>query len=109
MLKFLSKSLTTLVFFTGLSATLTMSGMLPSQAFAAAGEDKKSDKPDKPAEVTTVAAQPDSITEGSVTVGGQAIAYKAIAGMLTVGATNSQDAMLGLDGKLLPGLRREGS
>jgi carboxypeptidase C (cathepsin A) len=46
--------------------------------------------------------QPDSSTEGTVTVGGQAIAYRAVAGTLTVGATDQQDAMLGLDGKLLP-------
>jgi len=44
----------------------------------------------------------DSITEGSVTVGGQAIAYRAVAGTLTVGSTDTQDAMLGLDGKYLP-------
>jgi hypothetical protein len=47
-------------------------------------------------------AQPDSVTEGTVTVGGQAIPYRAVAGTLTVGATDSQDAALGLDGKLLP-------
>src|SRR5713101_5770349 len=45
----------------------------------------------------------DSTTEGSVTVGGQAIAYKAVAGTLTVGSTDAQDAMLGQDGKMLPG------
>lgn len=44
----------------------------------------------------------DSITEGTVTVGGKAIAYKAVAGLLRVGATDAQDATLGLDGKLLP-------
>ena len=44
----------------------------------------------------------DSTTEGSVTVGGQAIAYKAVAGTLTVGSTDAQDALLGLDGKMLP-------
>ena len=43
----------------------------------------------------------DSTNEGSVTVNGQAIAYTAVAGTLTVGATDAQDAMLGLDGKLL--------
>ena len=47
-------------------------------------------------------APPDSITHGTVTVGGQAIAYRAVAGTLTVGATDPQDAMLGMDGKLLP-------
>jgi len=60
-------------------------------------------KPEKAAEAAPApVAQADSITEGTVTVGGQAIAYKAIAGTLTVGATNSEDAMLGLDGKPLP-------
>ena len=44
----------------------------------------------------------DSVTDGSVTVGGQAIAYRAVAGTLTVGATDTQDAMIGLDGKMLP-------
>ncbi len=48
------------------------------------------------------AVRPDSITEGSVKVGGQAIEYRAVAGTLTVGATDSQDAMLGPDGQLLP-------
>lgn len=43
----------------------------------------------------------DSITDGTVTVGGQAIAYRAVAGTLTVGATDVQDAMIGLDGKYL--------
>jgi carboxypeptidase C (cathepsin A) len=60
--------------------------------------DKKADK--EPA--AAIGAPADSITEGTVTVGGQAIAYKAVAGTLTVGATNAQDAMLGLDGKPLP-------
>ena len=54
----------------------------------------------EPAQPT--ATTPDSITEGSVTAGGKAIAYKAVAGLITVGATDQQDAMLGLDGKLLP-------
>jgi carboxypeptidase C (cathepsin A) len=45
----------------------------------------------------------DSITDGSVAVeGGKAIAFRAVAGMLTVGSTDSQDARIGLDGKLLP-------
>jgi carboxypeptidase C (cathepsin A) len=52
--------------------------------------------------VPMVAAEPDSTTEGSVTVGGQAIAYTAVAGTLTVGSSDGQDAMLGLDGKMLP-------
>ncbi len=46
----------------------------------------------------------DSITEGSVTVGGTPIAYRAVAGTITVGATDPQDATLGFDGKPLPDL-----
>ena len=45
--------------------------------------------------------QADSKTEGTVHVGGQAIAYAAVAGVLTVGSTDSQDAALGMDGRLL--------
>ncbi len=60
--------------------------------------DAKADaKPaDKPAatEVTT---------QGSVDVGGQHILYNAIAGTITVGASDPQDAQLGFDGKPLPG------
>jgi carboxypeptidase C (cathepsin A) len=58
-----------------------------------ASSDKSSDKPAEkapPAEITT---------QGSVDIGGQHIAYNATAGTLTVGATDSQDAQLGLDGK----------
>src|ERR1700704_2827474 len=50
----------------------------------------------------TTPARPDATTEGAVTVGGQVIEYRAVAGNLTVGATDTQDAMLGLDGQMLP-------
>ena len=62
-----------------------------------AADDKKTDKPAEP-----VAVQADSTTEGTVTVGGQAIAYTAVAGTLTVAGSNAQDTLLGLDGKWLP-------
>jgi len=45
---------------------------------------------------------PDSITENTVTVGGQKIEYRAVAGTITVGSSDSYDAMLGADGQLLP-------
>jgi carboxypeptidase C (cathepsin A) len=69
-----------------------------------AADDKNDKKKDeKPAETVKASdVQADSTTEGTVTVGGQAIAYTAVAGTLTVGASNAQDAMLGLDGKWLP-------
>jgi carboxypeptidase C (cathepsin A) len=49
------------------------------------------------------AALVDANTQGEVTVGGQRIAYTAVAGTIAVGATDTQDAQLGLDGKPLPG------
>ncbi len=46
---------------------------------------------------------PDSVTEATVTTaGGRSIAYTAVAGLLPVGATDTQDATLALDGKYLP-------
>jgi carboxypeptidase C (cathepsin A) len=72
--------------------------LLSVPAFLIAQDDKsKSDKPaDKPAptEVTTT---------GTVSVGGQQISYNSVAGTITVGATDADDAQLGLDGKPEPG------
>ena len=55
---------------------------------------------------TPVATPPepsaDSTTEGTVTVGGQAIAYRAVAGTLTVGSTDIQDSTLDFEGRPLP-------
>src|ERR1700761_8747150 len=79
-------------------------------AQSSGGHDKK-DSDQKKDEKVVVKGTPasaeaelpgDSTTDGSVTVGGQAIAYKAVAGTLTVGSTDAQDATLGLDGKMLP-------
>jgi carboxypeptidase C (cathepsin A) len=85
-------------------------GVMASALSAQAQDKKDSDKKkDEKVVVKGTAVAPeaelpgDSTTEGSVTVGGQAIAYRAVAGTLTVGSTDSQDAMLGLDGKMLPG------
>jgi carboxypeptidase C (cathepsin A) len=55
-----------------------------------------------PEPMKPTALPPDSTTQGNVTVGGKDIAYTAVAGLLTVGANDTQDAMIGLDGKLLP-------
>ena len=63
--------------------------------------DKSSDKSaEKPTEAATT---PDSTTQGTIDVGGQHIGYTAIAGTITVGATDSEDAQLDPDGKPLPG------
>ncbi len=70
--------------------------------FTAFADDQPSQKKDEKAPAGALAPVPaDSTTEGSVTVDGQAIAYQAIAGTLTVGSTDSQDATLGPDGKIL--------
>jgi carboxypeptidase C (cathepsin A) len=59
---------------------------------------------------TTVSSEPakprpltaDSQTEGTVTVGGKTIAYKADAGLIRVGANDQQDASIALDGTMSP-------
>ncbi|MGH9607326.1 MAG: S10 family peptidase [Terracidiphilus sp.] len=50
-----------------------------------------------------VAMQPDVTTQGSVEVGGQQISYTAVAGIITVASTDTDDAELGPDGKPAPG------
>ncbi len=83
-------------------------------AGVAGAQHQASIPPEKTTTTTTVATEPaakpgpgtlpaDATTDGTVaTAGGQTIAYSATAGLLAVGATDSQDAMLGLDGKYLP-------
>ncbi|MDR3738675.1 MAG: peptidase S10 [Terracidiphilus sp.] len=74
---------------------LALSGLFAA-SFAQDKPEAKKDTDAKPAPAL------ESTTEGSVTVGGQAIAYRAVAGTLTVGATDYQDSQIGLDGKYLP-------
>ena len=88
-------------------AMAALVGMVVAAGVQGAGaqeKDKDKDKKKDDGKPVVVAgpAAADSVTEGSVTVGGQAIAYRAVAGTLTVGANNTQDAMIGMDGKLLP-------
>src|SRR5690348_6631404 len=80
------------------SAVLAIGSLTASLALAENNAPAKSDakpavQPESPA---------DSITEGSVKVAGQAIEYSAIAGTITVGSSDPQDAMIGFDGKYLP-------
>jgi len=95
-------------------ATLAVALSLTSQLLFAQNEApaSKSASSDKAADKTSDKATdkaaekplpPDSTTQGSVDVAGQHIAYTAVAGTLTVGATDVQDAQLGMDGKPLPG------
>ncbi|HKN22907.1 MAG TPA: hypothetical protein VJX73_15895 [Terracidiphilus sp.] len=84
-------------------AVLTVAASLLFVGSACAQDDKTAAKSattekatEKPAETTLPA---DSTTQGAIDVGGQHIAYTAIAGTITVGSTDSQDAQLGPDGK----------
>jgi carboxypeptidase C (cathepsin A) len=76
---------------------------LDDAAAAKTATEKSTDKSaDKSVEKAAEKAPPDVTTQGEVTAGGQHIAYNAIAGTITVGATDPQDAQLGLDGKPQP-------
>ncbi len=83
-------------------ALLLVTFALPAlSAQSTAKSDSKSDStPD--AKVAASAPEPDSTTEGSVKIGSETIDYKAVAGTLTVGATDDQDQWIGLDGNYLP-------
>jgi carboxypeptidase C (cathepsin A) len=83
-------------------AVLLAASLLLMPALIRAEDDKPADKP--AAEKSAEKAPPTEVTtQGTVEVGGQKIAYSAIAGTITVGATDAQDAQLGLDGKPQPG------
>jgi len=92
------------------SAALLSASLLLLPALARA-EDDTAAKPatadkttDKAADKATEKTPPAEVTtQGSVTVDGQRIAYTAIAGTLTVGSADVQDAQLGADGKPQPG------
>jgi carboxypeptidase C (cathepsin A) len=79
---------------------LTASAFVFSAAGIGEDRDKAKEKDASPPAQTV--ALPDSSTEGTVTIGGQAVAYKAIAGTITVGSTEAQDATLAANGSILP-------
>jgi carboxypeptidase C (cathepsin A) len=82
-------------------AALLAASLLFAPALVRAEVEMPAAKPaEKAADKTTEKASPAEVaTQGTVDVGGKHIAYTAIAGTLTVGATDTQDAQLGLDGK----------
>ena len=86
------------------AALLLLPVTLCAQADKAAQGDKTAQKAASTEDKTKAAEPPpDSTTEGSIEAGGQHIAYTAIAGTITVGATDAQDDQLGPDGKPQPG------
>ena len=82
-------------------AMLLLSALIAVPARAA--QDKTAAKSEASAKSVEVPMPPDVTTEGSVTAGGQRIAYTAVAGIITVGATDAEDAQLGPNGKPEPG------
>jgi carboxypeptidase C (cathepsin A) len=91
-----------------LTAAALALALLPASAFSqspnqsAGKEDHPGAAASNPESQSSEQFEP-SKTSGTVEVEGKTIAYTAIAGTLTVGATDEQDAMLGPDGKALPG------
>ncbi|HXR39192.1 MAG TPA: hypothetical protein VN776_08865 [Terracidiphilus sp.] len=97
----LAQLLTTALFAVALAAAPALA-LAQDDATKPAPADKPADKAaaDKTAEKASPA---ESTTQGTVDVGGQHIAYTAVAGTITVGSTDVQDAQLGIDGKPQPG------
>ena len=84
-------------------AVLMAAASLLFSVSAHAQEDKTATKPATAAKPAEAAPPADSTTQGAIDVGGQHIAYTAIAGTITVGSTDEQDAQLGADGNPQPG------
>jgi carboxypeptidase C (cathepsin A) len=85
------------------SAALFAAFLLMLPAALRAQDDKAAAKPASAEKTPEPALPADVTTQGDVDAGGQHIAYNAIAGTITVGATDAQDAQMGMDGKPLPG------
>src|SRR3954447_4377148 len=84
-----------------IAALFAVASVLPCAAVRADDDDEKpAAKTDKPAEKP---APTEVTTPGALNAGGQHIAYNAVVGIIPVGATDTQDAQLGADGKPLPG------
>jgi carboxypeptidase C (cathepsin A) len=82
-----------------LAVLFAVTSMVPS-ALVYADDEKPAAKSDKAPEK----APPTEVTTpGQVDAGGQHLAYNSIVGTLTVGATDVQDAQIGMDGKPEPG------
>lgn len=81
--------------------------LLSCSCVAVAAEDGEKAKVESRAVVTGAPVPPvappprDSVTEGTVMVAGRTVEYRAIAGTLTVGSADPQDAALGPDGQML--------
>ena len=86
-----------------LLAALVAATLLTCPAFGLDDDNTPAKKSDTSAEKSAPKAPAESTTQGTIDVGGQHIAYTAVAGTIPVGGTDSEDAQLGLDGKPEPG------
>lgn len=86
-----------------LPAALLAASLLVLPALSRADDEPAAAKPATADKAAEKAPPAEITTQGAVDVAGQHIAYTAIAGTLTVGATDAQDAQLGPDGKPQPG------
>jgi carboxypeptidase C (cathepsin A) len=83
-----------------LFAALVAASQFALPALAGVDDDTKTAKPAASSSEKPAPAPPaDVTTQGTVDAGGQHIAYSAMTGTITVGATDAQDAQLGMDGK----------
>ncbi|MHB8303463.1 MAG: S10 family peptidase [Acidobacteriaceae bacterium] len=82
---------------------LALAAICFAGSIASAQTDTPAKPPAPPVQPAVPTHAPASTTQGTVDVEGQHVAYTAVAGTLTVGATEEQDAMLGPDGNPLPG------
>jgi carboxypeptidase C (cathepsin A) len=82
-----------------LLATALTVALLFLPTLVRADDDKSAAKPATADKAAEKAPPTEVTTQGTVTVGGEKIAYTAIAGTLIVGSTDIQDAQLALDGK----------
>jgi carboxypeptidase C (cathepsin A) len=90
--------------FIRLTAVLFASAALVVAPAFLSAEDEKPKASDKTSEKPAEKPTPTEVsTQGTIDAGGQHIAYTAVAGTITVGSTDVQDAQLGPDGKPQPG------
>ncbi len=93
------KLLTAALFAAALAATPALLLGQDEAAKPAAADKAAAEKASAEKAAADKAPPAESTTQGTVDVGGQHIAYTAVAGTLTVGSTDAQDAQLGMDGK----------
>jgi carboxypeptidase C (cathepsin A) len=86
-----------------LAVSIAAAVILTPLVSRAASDDKTTSKTAEiSAEKATAKEPPQEVTtQGTVDAGGEHISYNAVAGIITVGATDVQDAQLGPDGKPL--------